>query len=75
MYLLDSKDNDQNPSNVKGEGEKNIDYARRMELYMKAYENNTGLVKCDGTDVSLFFSFINSQHSLFSFCKRGFYYL
>ena len=54
IYLLNSRETDKNPSNDKGEGEKNIDYARRMKLYMKAYENNTGLVKCDGSDVRFY---------------------
>jgi sodium/potassium-transporting ATPase subunit beta len=49
MYQLGLEDTDMEPTNDKGEGEKNIDYAKRMELFMKAYENKTGLHECDGS--------------------------
>jgi len=50
MYLLNSQDTDEKPTTPTGEGEKNIDYATRMDLFMKVYGNNTGLVECDGSD-------------------------
>lgn len=46
MYLLNSMDSSDTPTTKLGEGEKNIDYARRMELFMKKYDNNTGLSVC-----------------------------
>ena len=51
MYLLNSQDTDEKPTTPTGEGEKNIDYATRMDSFMKVYGNNTGLVECDGSDV------------------------
>jgi len=51
MYLLNSQDKDKSPSNKEGEGEKNIDYARRMEMFLKGYDSKSaGLVSCDGSD-------------------------
>ena len=61
MYLLNSQDKDKSPSNKEGEGEKNIDYARRMEMFLKGYDSKSaGLVSCDGSDVSI--SWIFSKH-------------
>ena len=70
MYLLNSQDNDRSPSNREGEGEKNIDYARRMELHMKTYENNSGLVTCDGSNVRIISPFNKFNSTYFLPCFR-----
>ena len=46
MYLLNGRDGDTTPSNKEGEGERNADFARRMELFMKGYKNNSRLHEC-----------------------------
>jgi len=46
MFSLDLEDRTEKPSNDLGEGELNSDWARRMELFLKTYENKTGLVDC-----------------------------
>lgn len=48
LYIFNLKDTSADPTNPKGEGEKNADVARRMDLYMQKYENQTGLVDCSG---------------------------
>lgn len=50
MYLLNSLDNSDAPTSRNGEGEKNVDFARRMQLFMEKYDNNTGLNTCTGVD-------------------------
>jgi len=45
LFYLNTTD-DAKTATENGEGDLNIDYARRMELYMKHYENATGLVEC-----------------------------
>ena len=66
MYLLNSQDTDEKPTTPTGEGEKNIDYATRMDLFMKAYGNTTGLVECDGSDVSSL-SNSSTEKNIFSY--------
>jgi len=45
IFYLNSTDADATPSKD-GEGDKNVDYAKRMEMYMEQYANKTGLVEC-----------------------------
>ena len=46
LYLLNGRDGDLTPSNKEGEGERNADFARRMELFMKGYKNTSKLNEC-----------------------------
>lgn len=50
MFTLDIADTSKTPTNDVGEGEKNFDYAKRMEIFMTKNSNATGLSKCTGTD-------------------------
>ena len=55
--LVDIADTSKTPTNDVGEGEKNVDYAKRMEIFMTKNSNATGLSKCTGTDYNVWFLF------------------
>jgi len=46
MFALDLEDVEVAPSNDEGEGERNSDWAKRMELFLETYKNTTGLKDC-----------------------------
>jgi sodium/potassium-transporting ATPase subunit beta len=46
LYILDLGDTSTAPTNKMGEGTKNADIIRRMDLFMERYNNNTGLHEC-----------------------------
>jgi len=51
IFYLDIKDKGRTPTNKDGEGDKNFDYATRMNLTLEQYENKTGLSDCpDNTE-------------------------
>jgi len=50
IIALDAKASDTTATDPKGEGEKNADWARRMELYLDHYKNTTGLSECSTGD-------------------------
>lgn len=46
IFMMDAMSNDRTP-NEQGEGDKNIDYAERMKIYVdKYYSNTTGMEVC-----------------------------
>jgi len=48
MYFINSTDKDWEPTDDDGEGDKNVDYAVRMQKYMESNYNSTaGLTDCD----------------------------
>jgi len=51
MFVLKAGDEDMRPTNMgkpdEGEGDKNIDYAVRMQKYLKKYEDTEGLRDCE----------------------------
>lgn len=50
IFYLNTTDTEQT-YNENGEGDLNIDYARRMELYMEQYNNKSGLVTCTDDNI------------------------
>lgn len=52
IIALDAKAKDNTPTDKNGEGEKNADWARRMELFSENYNNKTGLTECQGGDAN-----------------------
>jgi len=49
LYIFNLKDYSTDPTNPKGEGETNADVARRMDLYMQKYNDQSELVDCSGS--------------------------
>jgi len=47
MFYLNTTDDSQRMTTPTGEGDRNIDYARRAQLFMGQYEDTTGLVECN----------------------------
>jgi len=52
MYQLRAADSDWIPTDTKGEGPKNIDYAVRAKSFIDMYTNVTGLKTCEGNEVN-----------------------
>lgn len=46
IFLLETAAKDTTPTDKMGNGEKNADWARRMELFLDKYKNKTGLFDC-----------------------------
>lgn len=46
IFLLETAAKDTTPTDKNGEGDKNADWARRMEIFMEKYSNNSGLFDC-----------------------------
>lgn len=49
MITIDLKDTSTTPTNSDGEGEKNADFAARMDTFLQKYKNNAGLKDCSST--------------------------
>jgi len=51
MYIFDTADTSETPTNMEGEGEKNADMLKRMDIFMEKYANISGLNECaDNSD-------------------------
>lgn len=50
IYVLAAASADLFPTNSDGEGEKNIDFAVRLEKYLDGYQNGEGLVDCSAME-------------------------
>lgn len=46
IFLLETASKDPTPTDKMGDGDKNADWARRMEIFMEKYGNNSGLFDC-----------------------------
>jgi len=46
MFQLEIGSTDDKPTNEEGEGDKNVDYAKRAEKFLAQYSNTSGLVNC-----------------------------
>lgn len=56
MYILKAGNKDERPTNMghptlEGEGDKNIDYAYRMQKYLTKYDNTEGLRDCETNEI------------------------
>merc|ERR1719431_2239194 len=49
MFQLKAADSDDIPTDAKGEGDKNIDYAIRARNFLDSYKNQTGLEDCSNS--------------------------
>jgi len=46
IFTFDITDSSTKPTNDKGEGETNADWVKRMDIFLEAYNNKTGLIDC-----------------------------
>merc|ERR1712212_566412 len=51
MIVLSVGEKDREPTNLEGEGNKNIDYAVRMKKFMDKYDDTTGLQDCETNEI------------------------
>jgi len=47
LYVMAAGSEDEVPTNDDGEGDKNVDYAVRLQKFFERYDNTTGLVDCE----------------------------
>jgi len=52
MIVLSVGEKDSTPTNLEGEGNKNIDYAVRAKTFMDKYSNTTGLQDCEANEIN-----------------------
>jgi len=50
LYMLAAGGEDDEPTNPEGEGDKNIDYAVRLQQFLNKYENTTDLADCTDSE-------------------------